>query len=429
MQLLELATELLCAILALVDEPVALVNAMVTCRRLHSLFDTESVVGRRLWRVIRCNMGWPDPTLIGLSDHEFIRAIYGRGCERCSAHPRVRTPLWEFKGLRLCGECRERLTTRDYELEIPAAWCDHLPSVLTQGYTWGRGQWEYRSFWTADLPSAEPSREEREAGRAILSRLRNFRASVEAHQAMLRERKECKDREKRDARFRAVEAFLVEKLPDLHPHCYADFDAYNVATYKTTKFTKSAQTVFHRKILSELATRKVSPRQAEFHAGRLCEAHGVHFRCLKALPAYAQAIEQVCRESLLPTPQKVATALADLLPLARLEMQKEETRIRWLEAYATSKVSRHQLKKSTLFQEADPLKEKEFAEFAESLQLPKPVASTSATRDQATGDRPFYCTRCGFCRRIGATSARIEAHFAESARCTEEEDLGRLRES
>ena len=110
-QLLRFPNEILCEIIASLD-PLCAINLLRTCKTMFNLFDSRTTSGKRLWAVIRRNADWPDPAPLGLSDCAFLRALYGRGCNMCSQHPRVRTPIWELNGLRFCTECLEDKTVR-----------------------------------------------------------------------------------------------------------------------------------------------------------------------------------------------------------------------------------------------------------------------------------------------------------------------------
>jgi hypothetical protein len=387
---------------------------------MHALFDTRSIVGQRLWRVIRQNMGWPDPMPIGISDRDFILAVYGRGCDRCDRHPRVRTPIWEFRGVRLCAECRERHTVRDYELGIPRAWHEHLPSVLTEGF--GKfGFWSYRSYWTADLPSTEPAPQEIAAGREHLARLADFTEAVAQHRRVLEEEKRRKNDERRAKRRREVDAFLAERMPDLHPDFYRRFETYCSAVESTRGFTKWAQSGFLKKLLAELPFRRerIAQDQARAHALVLCRLRSVRFAHLEQLEGYRQAtallLERCSARNEFPTLEAVEAALADLLPLVAIAIQKRRTQDRWIAFYSKPAIE-EELKRSSLYEQADPTRERDFELLARRL-------SDALWTDAR---RLYSCRNCGFSRRVGATYAAIAMHFAQGS-CCEDRDLGTLR--
>src|SRR6187402_1993031 len=95
--LLSLAPELVCQILAAAcsSYPDA-IEIMVTCKSVKAFFDPRSCYGERLWSCVRAAEHLPDGKPVGFHDYTVLRRFFGRGCDMCTHHPRVRTVYWAF---------------------------------------------------------------------------------------------------------------------------------------------------------------------------------------------------------------------------------------------------------------------------------------------------------------------------------------------
>ncbi len=246
MSLIRLPNEILCRILG--HLPAQTTIAMLrTCKLIYSLFDDRSKYGKHLWMTIRTNEGLPDPALINMSDSAFLRAYFGRGCNACNAHPRLRTPIWEFQGLRLCHRCFTEHTVSEaaltpnqlhyvYETYIPYFAC-YLPCYLG-------GKHYLRSAMYKKLP--------RSLAAPHALGLRTFRDA-------LQNRKDKFDTQRshmRQCRKMAIHAVLAERIPQLSSDMYSTLNTYNLAIKRTNALTLRAQKLFLRRLDAELKGRK-----------------------------------------------------------------------------------------------------------------------------------------------------------------------------
>ncbi|KAJ3177589.1 hypothetical protein HDU87_004342 [Geranomyces variabilis] len=259
--LVDLPTEVLCEVIALTPDWQTAFAFMRTCKRIHALFDPSTHTGNRIYNEIRKKDRWPDPTQIHLSHHDFLQAMYGRGCQSCDAHPRIRNVTWEFDAKRLCTDCFRVLTIRDYELDPSASRlvaAAQIPFVVTAGYSSGRGRFVYRSYFKSDVlalaqaPDTIAARNSQEVSKA----LRIFRQLVEQRQLDLEdERARAKDTS-RQIRKEEVTAALQQTFPQLLPSLYPLFATYTAATKLATPFTSRARSMFLTKFSRQLEDRK-----------------------------------------------------------------------------------------------------------------------------------------------------------------------------
>ena len=252
--LLCLPTETLCTIIMMIPDSVASLNMMRTCKRIHALFDATQPYGKRVWKSLREREGWPDPSRIGLSEYSFIKAIYGRGCNNCDIHPRMRSPIWEFQGIRLCKECYRTLTIRDYELDAETAayaLSKNLPHVVHDGYRSFPGYLTYSSYLRSSIDDLSTDQGSQGSYPNRL-RLSFFGLEVERNQLALREARIDLDTERRLGRQKDINTYLAQHAPQLHPNLYTALSTYNAAVNRTTPFTARAQKIFHTKIMREI---------------------------------------------------------------------------------------------------------------------------------------------------------------------------------
>lgn len=238
-------------------EPTDAVNIISTCKAIKKIMHPEGSEGRRNWRILRQRLGWPDPTSIGMTDYKFIQRQYGRGCDFCVNAPRIRTPKWEFRGLRLCTSCIESHTVRDYVLTYDKL-LDRLllPSILIPGppraYNWPN----YRLYLKASvqrLPIANLNFHERKEMERSSRELEEFANKIKTNTHALHLGRRQKIASLMDSRKREVDSVMQEMFPTIHPKTYGTIGAYQNAIKRRTPFTKRSKLSLVKSITKQLS--------------------------------------------------------------------------------------------------------------------------------------------------------------------------------
>ena len=413
-KLIDLPTEILCKIITSVPETLTCFALMQTCKRVHSLFSPTTIHGMRLWRALRRHERWPDPASIAMSDYTFLRSIHGRGCNSCANHPLLRSPIWEFDGIRLCKECLETLTIRDYELDIPVERYNHLICTVTSGYTRGMGGWTYRSYLRDTIPSEMPTEEEQHLGRLHIAAVRRFILAVKDRQADLKQEHERLKASLKRRREADVDTFLSARMPNLHNQFYCILPSYQAAIDKTTPFTARSQAIFLKKAKLDTTTfrHQLIRDHVDLYAHmEFVEHDGSFIETLRQLPQYTGTIAELMNDNDaatdLPSKARIIAALTPLRPIVELAIAKQRTQRRWLGKHGNVHIN-ERLKLSDLYKEADASREDDFKHLADSCKAER----------TATGKILYYCMRCRYCSRRGASTSEILHHVATSAACT-----------
>ena len=100
-----------------------LLECQLCNRLLYEVLDPKSKCGSKIWKTARINDGWPDPTVIYLTDYEFARAHYNKnGCSYCPEYPNLKKIHWQWRGIRMCPSCLQSKTVNvssDYQYDFP----------------------------------------------------------------------------------------------------------------------------------------------------------------------------------------------------------------------------------------------------------------------------------------------------------------------
>lgn len=306
-QLLDLPNEILGQIMTNIDDAKSALEVLRSCRRVHALFDATTRAGQRIWQSIRENEGWPDPAPIGITDYEFIRALFGRGCHNCTRHPRIRTPIWQFRGVRLCANCWDQLTVRDYELLIPNAWYAHLP--FTRNTTFG-----YRSYLRTDIPVYEPKVTSDVYEYDNDGRVTRFIQKIQRRRIELSTERARENAAVRQTRQAAILEFLRANVPLIDPTFYSWFKVFQNAILLATPFNKQAQSMFKSKFMREVQQRKRELIVA--HVDYYVSLFAARTVGICAFPSIAAAItafgsvrHRLCSMDEIPTRAQVRAAL------------------------------------------------------------------------------------------------------------------------
>lgn len=122
-----------------------LIQLRSTCRDMRDLLREDRSPGKEIWRDVRTTMGAPDPSLIGKTNMRLINDIFRRGCDGCHEHPLIRKSIWEFGGIRLCRDCFNQFTERDYIYNDPSHYRG-LPYIQSEGVSQFGQSYVYRSY-------------------------------------------------------------------------------------------------------------------------------------------------------------------------------------------------------------------------------------------------------------------------------------------
>ncbi|KAJ1566896.1 hypothetical protein HK405_008006, partial [Cladochytrium tenue] len=218
--LIDLPPTLVASITEMVGPRAALALSR-SCKLIRSCLDPREILGRRTWRTLREAKHWLDPSMICMSDYMFLASRYGRGCNFCSKHPRIRNPYYEFHGLRFCNKCFAKRTVerRDVSLKV-----GHVPFVVLNRRDQSGKTIRDERFLIADLKlyffgkeADEPARQRLAAryqchhkfsGSVELFKLKRKRRRVAAKELVIRKRRTI------------VDDFIKSQFPLLDPRSY-----------------------------------------------------------------------------------------------------------------------------------------------------------------------------------------------------------------
>ncbi len=124
---MRLPLELLVTI-ATFDAQLAL-KFRLTSKRVRYALDPNTLHGIQLWARLRMLEKCPDPQVIALSDYEFLRAVYGCGCNFGGKYSQLK-PMWDLHGLRICQRCFPRMTIPEHEIRT---WLEEKAATIPPG--------------------------------------------------------------------------------------------------------------------------------------------------------------------------------------------------------------------------------------------------------------------------------------------------------
>lgn len=255
-QFMELPLEIVGEIIGFLDM-AGVLNIASTCKTMKHLADPEKAEGRRLWNLVRRRLGWPDPSIasVAMTDFQFLKRQYGKGCDRCSNTPRLRTLRWEFRGLRLCKRCLETHTLRDYNMPY---WmqdrCSSLPSILVQTIPNMYTLPPYRLYLKSSvyvILNQTQTDDELEQLRRASRELLDFSDKVKKNARVLYEARKLEITSLVDVRKSEVDAVMRLLFPTLHSTEYTRFVAYKNATARRTPFTKRSRDLLVKSLVKE----------------------------------------------------------------------------------------------------------------------------------------------------------------------------------
>ena len=251
-QFIDLPVEIVGEIIGFLDM-ASFLNIASTCKALKQLADPEKPEGRRLWNLVRRRLGWPDPSItsVAMTDFQFLKRQYGKGCDRCSNTPRLRTLRWEFRGLRLCKRCLGTHTLRDYTMPY---WmqdrCSSLPSILVQTIPIMYTLPPYRLYLKSSVyVILNQTDDELEQSRRASRELLDFSDKVKKNARVLYETRKLEITSLADVRKSEVDAVMRLFFPTLHSTEYTRFVAYKNATARRTPFTKRSRDLLVKSLI------------------------------------------------------------------------------------------------------------------------------------------------------------------------------------
>lgn len=244
----ELPVELILRILRSTD-PVDLFTMARTCSFFHKLLSHDSVV----WSWVRQDRGLPDPEPIGITNRSMLASIYMRGCNLCKDHERIRTPRWEFGGIRLCGKCFDRVTVRDYYLCCSEEFVHYLPYVEVSGVCYGQ-RYHYKCYLWKHLLQTITKERRYEMQRQLLA-MSSFKQKMYEYNEGTKRQKAQEDAVVKNERRLAINAFLQHSVPSLDPADYEQHPCYVAACGRLEPLTHRSATM----LLSKLLPRWKSP--------------------------------------------------------------------------------------------------------------------------------------------------------------------------
>lgn len=255
------------------------ISMISTCKYIKSLMHPDGTEGRHIWNLLRKRLGWPDPAAIGMTDFQFLKCRYGRGCNFCSNAPRVHTPKWEFRGLRMCKSCLSEQTVRHYYLSSEKLdRCRVIPFIEIKGRSWWT-PWAYRIYLKDSIPDHPLSVEDDARLTTSLEALTGFRNAVKCNERSIAEEKRARIVEIVEKRKKDVNEYMKTHFPEIYPGIYKFIQTYTDAVYRTSPFGKRSQGIFHKDLQREVENnfRVFYRRQFLYHVnGILDHSVSVH---------------------------------------------------------------------------------------------------------------------------------------------------------
>jgi hypothetical protein len=245
--------------------PKELLKFMATCMQAWRYLDDSSDFGARNWGLIRRKYGFPNPSLVHLTDLQFFKQYYGRGCSFCDSAPRARKVYWQFHSYRLCSGCYTEKLQPDFKLgHIRRCRFQYLP-YLHCGYPD-----QYQLFWFEDILDHDPSKEEIAQlcqDRANFSKFANLMSQAEYHLAA---EKAYRENEVFQRKKLQVDTFLASTFPEKAKLDLQSLRSYNSAINSAVPLSnKGMSKRLFNSVTKELAERKISDAKARFQSDLL----------------------------------------------------------------------------------------------------------------------------------------------------------------
>jgi hypothetical protein len=436
----QLPPELLCQILERCCNSYRnTVEVMLMCRRVKSFFEPESSYGSRLWRKVREGEHLPDGAHAGFSDFSVLHRFFGRGCELCTLHPRVRTVYWSFDGKRLCQDCLKMNTLSyadTFKGKIHQNMHENIPEEVDVVLSFRPFLRELQlgarlsrittaRFWKEDVRSVLQVliRHGKEAVPRLLQPVTPGKDVVGKFLAEIRRarRKRVKLREDADEDARGLRKsemdtfignILQEKPSDfpLVPEVLKKTWAYENQCRFTSSFGKRSQNAFLRDLKGEMETRRtnLALAQLSFVAGKI---YGPR---LTGSPEWKEflKVEKRGTNSVILTLSEATKAAGEVEArrLARVALQ--DTWRRQAEEIPNA-TARKCVLQSHVFRKA---RQEDRGKFLDLISLyTAPAESLSAQALEALPvpvrlDLAIWCGSCGFLRRQGGTFSELRGH-------------------
>ena len=420
-QLRELPAELVCMVLSFACTSYKdAFNLLMTGKFISEFFNPATDFGRRLWASVRVSEGLPDGAQVGFTDYMLLRKFFSRGCEACDNHPRVRTPMWMFFGLRLCRECQHRYMEDDFP----------SPGVTpVRVHIIGTG-WYQRSIRTNRHVALPPALESAmrtpcspDEYHALCQFIGEMRTAVNRRRLNAADERHIR----RDMRIDAVNAHIEGMTQpggtvDLFPAVIKKFAAYTVACAGQGRFLPAMRRKFEEAVAAESRLQKSRVYVDQFSAAASLvgdrgymnsEEHTIFMRTIRSeaetaaeVPSRAAARDKVetvvgkYRERVAKR-QAMVSYVGELQPV-------------WVRCY---------LKRSYTFRTAPPDWKEKFGELtrlytAEARQVAEVERISCLRWPISVKSDTLFCTNCRWRRHSGGSFIEARRHVIEPGFCS-----------
>jgi hypothetical protein len=134
---------------------------------------------------LRERFGYPDPIAVQLTDYQFFKRYYERGCSLCENAPLTRKVYWRFHCFRLCSSCYHHNLIRDYLIDsnIDRKQYQYLPYIPVSGFnpraSYRNRDFHYKLYWENDILDHYPTEDEIEEMKARRNNIHEFERKLD----------------------------------------------------------------------------------------------------------------------------------------------------------------------------------------------------------------------------------------------------------
>lgn len=221
-------------------------------KKFRNIISPTSNYGESIWRKVRQNENFPNPSLLNMTDFEFLSKYYKKGCEFCPEHPKLRKIYIKFGCIRMCDTCFGKKTIRSYQLDNATYFYEHLPCETIMGYTKRGGEFEYNVYLISDVNEFRISDVDRHFlwKRAKID-VNRFYIEYQERELEIIEQRNIEKYKLWKHREKCITEIMCHLFPTLDVKYFRTFKCYLKAINQQTKLTERSVKLYKNKALKE----------------------------------------------------------------------------------------------------------------------------------------------------------------------------------